>query len=72
MKDAIGQEITVGCTIAHAHMGHAGFSKYTVLKVTAKQVTVDSGCTWRKRRMISLDPDTFIVIDANLEALKAS
>ena len=66
MKDAIGQEINEGDKVAWGDGRYAGFSVYTVERLTPKRVKV-----YRRLGGVvyTVDPENLIVITSNIERM---
>ncbi len=70
MEDFLGTEINVGDMVVHASSTSGGLSKGKIVKITAKQVTVDSHWTepldgrmfWQKPK--SVPPSNVVVLSS--------
>lgn len=72
MKDAIGQTIEIGDTVAHAgiSLGAAISGTYPVVNVTEKRVTVIKKTYCNDEAKVPLDPRTLINVTMNLATLE--
>ena len=72
MKDAIGQEIKVGDSVAHANSKGGGIGGiYPVVKVSESRATVMKVPKYsRELARVPLDPKHLIVVTDNLEVLR--